>query len=357
MTGYRIGRRAALAGAAAATLPRFAIAQGTRRLSLTTSWLPEGPNLFAYVARDKGFWTARGLDVSVARGSGSGTAAQATGAGTFDFGMSATPTVIQQASQGLPIVCIGQSNYSGMMGVGLLADSPIKTPKDLEGRTLGSAVTSGEYPFLPLYAKLAGFDLDKVKQVQLDPKVRDRTLMDKQVDAATGFGTSMIPALGASGVKLRLLSYEAAGLHFYGQSLITQQARLADKGLVQAFVDGAMEGMIWSMTNFDEAIDIFMKANDEVSMSKTGREYTRLGLGLTIATNLVPEVREHAFGWADPAKVKTMAEQVVTYATKEGTKVPDTDKLFTNDFVTMKLDAAQLAKAEATAQPFMSYLG
>ena len=52
-----------------------------------------------------------------------------------------------------------------------------------------------------------------------------------------------------------------------------------------------------------------------------------------------------------------MAEQVVTYATKEGTKVPDTDKLFTNDFVTMKLDAAQLAKAEATAQPFMSYLG
>jgi hypothetical protein len=41
-------------------------------VSFTTSWIPEGPNLFAYVARDRGFWKKAGLDVSVLRGSGSG---------------------------------------------------------------------------------------------------------------------------------------------------------------------------------------------------------------------------------------------------------------------------------------------
>jgi NitT/TauT family transport system substrate-binding protein len=128
-------------GAAALPLAAPALSQGATKVSFTTSWIPEGPNLFAYVARDKGFWKKAGLDVSVARGSGSGAAAQAVSAGTFDFGMAATPTVIVQAAKKLPITCIGQINYDALMGIGLLAGSPIKQPKDLEGKKLGASVT------------------------------------------------------------------------------------------------------------------------------------------------------------------------------------------------------------------------
>ena len=358
----KVRRRAALTGAGAlaigTALPRIAVGQGLRSLAFTTSWLPEGPNLFAYVARDRGFWRQRGLDVTVARGSGSGAAAQVVGAGRFDFGMSATPTVIQQAAQGLPLVCIAQLNYDALMGIGVLAASPIRTPKDLEGRSLGSSVGSGEYPFLPLYAQKAGFDLAKVKQVLLDAKVRERALVEKQVDAISSYATSTIPSLVSEGTPVRFLLYSAAGIEFYGQSLIARPQRLADRGLVQAFVDGALEAVRFTMTNFDEAVNIFLKANDEVAMSRSGAEYTRLGLGLTIATNLVPELKEHGFGWADPAKVRAMAEMVVQYATKPGTKVPDLGQLFTNDFAgRLTLDPASLAKAEAAAQPYRRYLG
>src|SRR5882757_5453612 len=130
------GLGAAGLGAAGLPLATPAISQGAIKISFTTSWIPEGPNLFAYVARDKGFWKKVGLDVSVARGSGSGAAAQAVSAGTFDFGMAATPTVIVQAAKKLPITCIVQINYDALMGIGLLAASPIKTPKDLEGKKL-----------------------------------------------------------------------------------------------------------------------------------------------------------------------------------------------------------------------------
>src|SRR5689334_18619555 len=123
-----ISRRNALRGLGAAAiaagslpLAKPAISQGLKKVSFTTSWIPEGPNLFAYVARDKGFWKNVGLDVSVARGSGSGAAAQAVSAGTFDFGMAATPTVIVQAAKKLPITCIGQINYDALMGVGVLS--------------------------------------------------------------------------------------------------------------------------------------------------------------------------------------------------------------------------------------------
>src|ERR1700753_4445095 len=105
------GIGAAGLGAAGFSLATPALSQGATRVTFTASWMPEGPNLFAYVARDKGFWKKAGLDVNVARGSGSGAAAQAVSAGTFDFGMAATPTGTVQAAKKLPITCIGKTNY------------------------------------------------------------------------------------------------------------------------------------------------------------------------------------------------------------------------------------------------------
>ncbi|MBK5957342.1 hypothetical protein CCR97_03850 [Rhodoplanes elegans] len=348
------------AGLAAGVLPLAtpAISQGLTKVSFTTSWIPEGPNLFAYVARDRGFWKKLGLDVSVARGSGSGAAAQAVGAGTFDFGMAATPTVIVQAAKKLPITCIGQINYDALMGIGVLAGSPIKTPKDLEGKKLGASVSSGEYPFLPLYAEKSGVDFSKIQLVQVDGKVRERSLVEKQVDAVAAFATSTVPSLASIGTDVRFMLFAAAGLQFYGQSLITQPKRVADDpALCAAVVEGALEAIKFTMTNFDEAVDIFLKANSEVAMSSSGKEYTRIGLGLTTITNLVPEVKEHGFGFADPAKVKTMADLVVKYAAGDGAAAPDLDALFTNKFVgKVKLSAAELAAAEKAAQPYRRYL-
>ena len=348
----------AAAGAALGAVPRPAIAQGASKVSFTTSWIPEGPNLFAYVARDKGFWKARGLDVTVARGSGSGAAAQAVAAGTFDFGMAATPTVIIQAARNLPITCIGQINYDALMGIAVLASSPVKTPKDLEGRKLGASVTSGEFPFLPLYAEKTGFDMKKVDLVQIDGKVRERSLVEKQVDAVSSFATSTVPSLAPLGTDLRVMLFRDAGLIFYGQSLTTQPARLEkDPKVCEAFVGGAMDAIKFTMTNFDEAVDIFLKANSEVAISSTGKEYARIGLGLTNLTNIVPEVKDNGFGYADPAKVADMTDIVFRYAAGDKAAKPDPAVLFTNKFAgTVKLSAAELATAEKSIAPYRKYV-
>lgn len=348
-----------LAGASgAAALAAPAIGQGLIKVTFTTSWIPEGPNLFAYVARDKGFWKKHGLDVSVARGSGSGAAAQAVGAGSFMFGMGATPTVMAQAAKGLPIMCIGQVNYDALMGVGVLASSKIMSPKDLEGKKVGASVGSGEYPFLPLYAEKAGFDLSKVQIVQLDSKVRDRSLTEKLVDAVSAFGSSTIPALASTGGDVRFMLFRAAGLEFYGQSLTTQPGRVnSDPNLCQAFVNGAMEAIRFIMTDPEEALAIFLKANDEVAMTSSGKDYARIGLGLTNLTNLVPEVLQNGLGWADMAKVRSQAELVVKYAAGQGAKVPDIGTLFTNQFSgKVKLTEAEVATARRHVEPFRKYV-
>lgn len=352
----RTALKTALAGASTLAFP--AIAQGPTKVTFTTSWTPEGPNLFAYVARDHGFWKKYGLDVSVARGSGSGAAAQAVGSGSFMFGMTATPVVVAQAARGLPLVSIGQINYDAVMGIGVLADSPIRTPKDLEGRKIGASVTSGEYPFLGIYAERAGFDLSKVNIVQLDSKVRDRSLIEKLVDGVSAFGSSTIPALASNGANLRFLTFKQAGIDFYGQSLITQPDRVKkDPGVVEALVAGAMDAIKYAMTNPDEALAIFLKANEEVAMTSSSKEFVRIGLGLSNLHNYCPEVIDHGFGHVDMAKVKAQADLILKYGVSGNVTPPNLDELFTNRFTgKLKLSDADKARVQKNIEPFRKYV-
>jgi hypothetical protein len=66
------------------TLPCLVFAQNKKAVHFTLPWVAEGSNLFTFVAKGMGFWEKHGLDVDIARGSGSVAAAQATGEARFD---------------------------------------------------------------------------------------------------------------------------------------------------------------------------------------------------------------------------------------------------------------------------------
>jgi DNA-binding MarR family transcriptional regulator len=68
--------------------------------------VPEGPNLITFVAKANGYWSKAGLNVDIAKGTGSVGAAQAIGNGQFQFGLSAATAGLQQAALGLPLMQI-----------------------------------------------------------------------------------------------------------------------------------------------------------------------------------------------------------------------------------------------------------
>ena len=151
---FLAGTSAAVLGAAdGITCPRLVFAQNKKSIHFMLPWVAEGSNLFTFVAKGMGFWEKHGLDVDIARGSGSVAAAQAIGEGRFDFGMTTPSIAILQTIRRLPTVALATCAYDATMGIGVLNDGTIKTPKDLEGRTMVSVVTSGEYPFLPLFCR------------------------------------------------------------------------------------------------------------------------------------------------------------------------------------------------------------
>jgi ABC-type nitrate/sulfonate/bicarbonate transport system substrate-binding protein len=350
--------KAVAAGTAASALPTRLYAQTARKVSFMQAWLPDGSNMFIYAAKNKGFYKKRGIDLELSRGYGSVAASQAVGAGKFDFGMAAVAAGVQQSAKGIDLVHMGTVHYDSTMGIAVLADSPVKTPKDLEGRKLGSTVTSGEYPFLPLFARNAGLDLSKVQRVQLDAQVRNRALLSKEVDAISAFAGSSIPSLAAQGVDTRFIPYSRHGVPLYGLALITQPKRLAqDPGVCQAVVEASLEGLAFALNNPDEALEAFGNELKEMAMTKTGMEQIRIGFGMYALTTLKPPAR-NGLGWQEPEAIKQQTDLVMEYVADKSDTRPALDGIYTNRFIGgVKLTDAQWAAAEKRFAKYAELVG
>ena len=350
--------KAAAAGAAASTLPARIYAQTPRKVTFMQAWLPDGSNMFIYAAKNRGLYKKRGIDLEISRGFGSVAASQAVGSGKFDFGMAAVAAGVQQTAKGLEVVHMGTAHYDSTMGIAVLADSPIKTPKDLEGRKLGSTVTSGEYPFLPLFAKNAGLDLSKVQRVQLDAQVRNRALLSKEVDAISAFAGSSIPSLAAQGVDTRFISYSKHGVGLYGLALMTQAKRYAeDPALCQAVVEASLEGLAFALNNPDEALAAFGAELKEMAMTKTGLDQIRIGFGMYALTSLKPEAKK-GLGWQDPASIQKQVDMVMEFVAEKGDKRPELEKVYTNRFASgVKLTDAEWSAAEKRFAKYAPLVG
>lgn len=135
------------------------------------------------------------------------------------------------------------------MSLTVLADSPIKTPKDLEGRTLAANETDNGRVQFPVYARSAGIDLAKVKWTSVAPELKEPMLVQKRVDGITGNTTTVAMNLKRLGVDLpkqRIFFYRNSGLDTYSSCFIAsrrvaEQNPQAMKGCVAALYRGLVE--------------------------------------------------------------------------------------------------------------------
>jgi NitT/TauT family transport system substrate-binding protein len=356
-----ISRRTLGAGALAAPFLSLTGAHGQdkRKVTLTLPFIAEGSNAFAFIAKANGYWDEAGLDVQISRGTGALIAAQAVAAGQFQFGLAAGTAGIQVAAKGVPLVSLACCGYDGTMGICVLDDSPIKAPKDLVGRKLASTVGSGEYPFLPLFAQRTGFDLDKVQRVQTDANVRQRILMNKEVDAISGYAISFVPPLVAQKYSVRSMLFSHYGMTLYNNCLLTKPEMLRDERKLCADVTaGILKALKFIMLEPDAAMKAFVKLVPETALSPASLEQLRLGIGIFNVDMLFDPARKDGLGATSAADYETMTDLVMTYVASPGDTKPKVADLFTNDLVGgLRLSPEEWAKAESLAAPFRQYLG
>jgi NitT/TauT family transport system substrate-binding protein len=352
------GGLAASTGLALASASKPIHAQPLRKIKLTLSWIPDATSLPCHVAQAKGFWAKRGLDVDVVRGTGSSAAVQAMVNGQFDFCYASAPAGVVASTKGMKITHIAVTSYNSTMSLAVLADSPIKTPKDLEGRSLGCVIDSGDYPFLPVFAAKAGIDLKKVSIVQTDLKIRNQLLVQKKIDAMTGYTQTSAPLLISQGVGMRYFQYANYGLALYGNSLMTRtELYKKEPALCQAVVDGLLEGFKYMMLNPQESLDLLMKEVPESALVPTARAQYQLGYGVNVVTMLQGPVREQGLGYGDPAAYEQMIDLTMKYVAKPDDVRPTAAEMLTNEFVgKLHLADEEWKRVDESVASFKQYI-
>lgn len=360
-----ITRRSALkfGVAAAASLPFSSSLVGRataqEQVKFTLPWIPNGSSYWPMIGKEIGVFAKHNIDMSVARGFGSVAAAQAVASGQFDFGMVFAGGNFLAAARQLPIVVIATVYYDPIMGIALRADSPIKTPRDLEGKKLGTVPTSAESPFWPAFAKNAGIDMSKVSLVQVDSKVIERALIDKQVDATTAVGTSSIPLIAAMGERPRFLPWSRYGVELYAGQIVTRP-EIVEKNpeLCQKVVDSVLGCYAHTLREPQSSLELFAKVMPEVGLTRGGMESARIAQGLTQLATQRPEAIENSLGWSDLDKIPGMIDLIMEFGAPKDAVRPDPATLVTNRFVgNVKLTPEEWAKVKENTSEFAAYLG
>ena len=346
--------QAAGAAAAGSTLALPAFAQ-TRAISITLPWVVNGSNYWPMVGKELGYFKKRGIDLTVSRGNGSVAAAQAVANKQFDLGVVFFGGTLVNMARGLPLQALATVGYDSLMGNLVLADSPIRTPKDFEGKRVGTVATSAESPYWTAFAAKTGIDLSKVTRQQLDARLIERALMDKQVDAITAIGSSSIPVLDSLGVKTRFIPWAKSGIELYAAQVIARTETInGDPGLCQAMVDGILESVVYTLKKPDESLEILYKAQPEIALAKGGKENARLSQGLAQATMVAPEAIEHGMGYSSIPKLAGM----ISLAARAGALKADAKPLVPEDLATnrfvgrIKLSGAEWDAIRKNVAPY-----
>src|SRR5215468_3650009 len=156
-------------------------------LTLRLDYLPQGYHAPLFYGLAKGFYAEQGISLRIADGKGSNTSLQSVAAGNDTIVIANYATMAQSTTQGMPVVAIGGLIQRLPDAIIALADSGIKSPKDLEGRTGSIPATSAIYKLFPAFAAAAGVDLKKVKMVQISAGNSHAALLQGQVDFTTGW--------------------------------------------------------------------------------------------------------------------------------------------------------------------------
>src|SRR5437660_10643210 len=137
-------------------------------VSFRLNWYLGGLHVPFYFGKERGFYAAEGIDLTINEGRGSANTVQVVAAGSDTFGLADSSSVISTAAKGADVKSVMSLLNSTGFSVVSLAESGIKTPKDLEGRTV--AVTPGDPlgQLLQAVCKANNVDYSKIGMVQAD---------------------------------------------------------------------------------------------------------------------------------------------------------------------------------------------
>ncbi|WP_296580019.1 ABC transporter substrate-binding protein [Xanthobacter sp.] len=296
-------------------------------------WKFEGPSAPYFVALDKGYYKAEGLNVTIDSGPGSVAGIARVAAGTYPIGFFDINSLMKFRDQNpdKKVVAVQMVYDEPPFAIVSLKKTGITKPKDLEGKILGAPAPDGAFAQWKAFVKENGIDAEKVKIENIGFPVREPMLADGKVDAITGFSFSSFFNLRQKGVPaddIAVMLMSKHGLVLYGNAImVNPDFAKAYPEVVKGFVKATIKGIIDTAKDPKSAIKSVMKRNE------TADEAIELArLEMALKDNIVTDwVKANGTGDVDPARLVKSIDQVgITYEFKAKPTAAD---IFTSEFL------------------------
>jgi NitT/TauT family transport system substrate-binding protein len=328
MSKLHRGRRFLLTAALMLVAASPALAQD--RVVFGLDFAVAGRHAGYFVARDKGFYKAEGLDVEIQRGYGSTDAVTKVGSGATMFSFGDVGSLVIARSQGVKVTCVAMVYGNAPYVLYMRKESKIDQPRDLEGKVIGSPVGAATRVLFPAFAKSAKIDANKVKWLNIDIGARLPMLLAKKIDVTISFlpeWPTMATKAKESGIELTRMVFSDYGVNIYSNGLLVRDETIkTNPDLVRRFVRATLKGLDYAFQNPADAAAILVAKYPELDVKTASAE-------IAIVKELAntKEAQSRGLGFMD-AETMRVTRDVVAEAFEIKQAGPH-EELFTNAFL------------------------
>jgi len=228
------------AAALAATAPLTGWSQTLSKLTMQAAWVNDAEFMGYFVAMDKGYYKAEGLDLTYLSGGPDVIPEASLLSKKADVALTTVETAIKAITdQKAPLVIIGAQYQKNPVGIVSLASKPLKSPQDLIGKTI--AVPPVNRLTVEAMLKLNGIDKSKVKIV---PYAYDPTpLIKGEIDGSLDFTTNVpftIKSKGKDATSFLLADFKLP--LFNDVVVVTQETLKTRRKDIVAFMRASRKG-------------------------------------------------------------------------------------------------------------------
>ena len=315
----------ALIAVAAAARP--AAAGEPAKVTYVMSWAPDARWAGEFLAKERGYYKAEGLEVNFTHQRGSLASLQQVGAGAAEFGSPDGGDVIFAREKGVPVRSVVLTARNTGVAFMSLKETNITKPEDLIGKKVG--VQRASATFVGFQALMGKHNIDVEKLEKIEAAFGLEVLLLKKVDIRPVMLFNEYVLAQHKGIPVNVIWLPDFGIRLVGKTITTNEKTLKERPQVaQGFVNASLRGMEEAVKDRKAAMDALLKNVPDLERAYQEKVWNMLAdkiMGVQDAT------RDRPFGSNDPDLFKSTIEVLTKYGTLKNP--PALDSVFDNRFV------------------------
>ena len=298
-----------------------------RSVRVRLDWLLRGHTLPLLVAKEKGFYQKRGIDVTLSEGRGDSLTCELVSNGTETFGVADATTGALAISKNAAIKYVAVFVQRTSSSIIFYPEQRIEKPEDLRGKTGGVSPAGASTVLLNAVLAKHGIGRDEVNLTTMDPHSKHAALLGKKVDYINGFMLGDYVSVVLQDPSIQAVPYSSWDINALSTGLIVNPETIEkEPELVRNFVEATMEGWNYTIEHPQEASSIGVK-----HFPLSDRALLEEGIRTTLPLLHTSNSQDKPVGWMAEADWKQTVELMHQYGGSDAPR--ELDRYFTNQFL------------------------